>query len=146
MISRTVLTRLQHHLPPPLHPLTVPTFEGIVLGRRPHLPQHICQHLPHHLLPMQHLLICHLHLKTHPNLLTGIGRGTRLNPAQQGSKGTTTLRVKSRGIDLLPAGYPLMCRSGRIEKGSMGMSRGRCHWRTWRKSLPLVHQFSQRSK
>ena len=146
MISWVVLTRLQHHLPSPLHPLTIPTLKGVVLGRRPHLLQHIHQNFSHHLLPVQNLLIHHLHLKTHPNPLTGIGRGARLNPAQQGSKRTRTLRVESRGVNLPPADCPLRSRSGRIERGLMGMSWGRCHRRTQRKSLPLVHQFPQRLK
>ena len=38
----------------------------------PHLLQHTHQDFPHHLLPMQNLLICYLHLKTHSNPLTGI--------------------------------------------------------------------------
>ena len=146
MISRTVLTWLQHYLPSPLHPLTVLTLEGIVLGRRPHLPQHIHQYSPHHLLPMQHLLIRYLHLEMHPYPLMGIRRGTRLDPAQQGSKWTTSLRVESRGINLLPASYPLRRRFGRIERGFMGISWGQSHWRTRRKSLPLVHHLPQRTK
>ena len=146
MISQTVLTRLQHHLPSPLHPLTVPTFEGVVLGRRPHLLQHIYQHFPHHHLPMQYLLIRYLHLETHLHPLTRIRRGTRLNPAQQGSKWMTSLRVKSRGIDLPPASYPLRHRFGRIERGLMGIDWSRSHWRTRRKGLPLVHHLPQRTK
>ena len=148
MISWTVLTRLQHHLPSPLHPLTVPTLEGVVLGRRPHLPQHVHQHFPYHHFPMQHLLICYLHLETHSYPLTGIGRGARLNPAQQGSKWTTPLRVESRGVNLPLANYPLRHRFGRIERGLMGIGWSRSHWRprTRRKSLPLVHHFPQRTK
>ena len=146
MIGRTVLTRLQHHLTSPLHPLTVPTLKSIMLGRRPHLPQHIHQHLPHHRFPMQHFLIRYLHLETHPHPLTRIGGSARLNPAQQGSKWTTTLRVKSRSVHLPPAGYSLRRRSGRIERGLMGVSRSRSHWRARRESLPLVHHLPQRTK
>ena len=146
MISRTVLTRLQHHLPSPLHPLTVPALEGVMLGRRPHLPQHIHQYFPHHHLPVQNLLIRYLHLKTHPNPLAGIGRGAGLNPAQQGSKWTSSLRVESRGVYLPPANCPLRRRSGRIERGLMGVSRSWSHGRTRRESLPLVHHLPQRMK
>ena len=146
MISRTILTRLQHHLPSPLHPLTIPTLKGIVLGRRPHLPQHIHQHFPHHRFPMQHLLIHYLHLEMHLYPLTGIRRGAQLDPAQQGSKWTTSLRVKSRGVNLPPASYPLRCRFGRIERGLMGISQSWSHRRTQRESLPLVHHLPQRTK
>ena len=145
-MSRTVLTWLQHHLSLPLHPLTVLAIEGVMLGRRPHLPQHIHQHFPHHLLPMQHLLICHLHLKAHSNSLTRVRRSAQLNPAQQGSKGTPSLRVESRGVYLPPANCPLRRRSGRIERGLMGVSRSWSHRRTRREGFPLVHHLPQRTK
>ena len=45
------------------------------MGTRPHLLQHTHQDFPHHLLPVQDLLNCHLHLETHPNSLRGSGGG-----------------------------------------------------------------------
>ena len=146
MIGRTVLTWLQHHLSSPLHPLTVPTVKGVMLGRRPHLPQHIHQHFPHHLLPMQHFLIHYLHLKAHSNPLARIRRGARLDPAQQGSKWTMSLRVEPRGVHLPPVDCSLRRRSGRIERGLMGVSRSRSHWRTRREGFPLAHHLPQRTK
>ena len=82
----------------------------------------------------------------HPNSLTGIGRGARLDPAQQGSKWTPSLRVELRGVYLPLVSHPLRSRSGRIERGLMGMTQGWSHWWAWRKSPPLVHQFLQGTK